>query len=526
VREVELDAGSGAQYTCRKMPGHEEFGSAVNSRRWGGPRPGSLAFSLLLHSAVAFLLLWFSNGYPGETPILHEQMTEPHYERMVWYHLKEIPRISPETSSETDRITAEKFNRDVIIHQAPEAAHDDRLVWRTPDLKAPQQKTPAANMIAVQRGGETTSKPNQEAVENSAAEPPKADPKPFVAPAAPPPAAAARIRIEEPPFPEPPKLAIPDAGLSALAAANKVRYSRRFVPPAPAVKATPGDTAGVNLPPDAPTLPGSGGASDINALVINTVRAGAIDAAPPRQSAISVGPVTGIPSDGGGRGGMQIAGVTVIPGAATPETAEASLKSPKDPFTRPTGSSPAPTPYVTTRVAPLEHTLSAPLPPSSRNIPRSIETRFRGRIVYTMLLPMKGLPGYTGDWIIWFAEREHVEGGGAGAPMRAPLPIRKPIRAEFVVPDLSPGVIQLSASMDKAGRIGAVAVIGGSGTIAEGAIEDLESWEFLPALRNREAVDIDLIVEIPFGINQKVTSPAVRVPVLGGVDRTSPTPHN
>jgi len=507
------------------MSGHEELGSAVNSRRWGGPRPGSLAFSLLLHSAVAFLLLWFSGGYPGETPVLHDQMTEPHHERIVWYHLKEIPRISPETSSETARITAEQFNRDVIIHQSPEAARDNRLVWRTPDRKAPQQKTPAANMIAVQRGGETTSKPSQQAVENSAAKPPKADPKPFVAPAAPPPAATARIRLEEPPpFPEPPKLAIPDAGLSALAAANKVRYSRRFVPPAPAVKAAPGDAAGVNLPPDAPTLPGSGGASDINALVINTVHAGAIDAAPPRQSAISVGPVTGIPS-GGGRTGMEIAGVTVIPGAATPEPAEASLRSPKDPFTRPTASSLAPTPYVTTRVAPLEHTLSAPLPPSSRNIPKSIESRFRGRIVYTMLLPMKGLPGYTGDWIIWFAEREHVEGSGAAAPMRAPLPIRKPMRAEFAVPDLSPGVIQLSAIMDKVGRMDAVAVIGGSGTIAEAAIKDLESWEFLPALRNREAVDIDLIVEIPFGINQKSTSP-VRVPVLSGVDRTPPTPHN
>ena len=109
--------------------------------------------------------------------------------------------------------------------------------------------------------------------------------------------------------------------------------------------------------------------------------------------------------------------------------------------------------------------------------------------------------------------------------MRAPLPIRKPIRADAAAPGSSTGVIQLSATMNKAGRMNTVTVIGGSGANGDAAIEDLESWEFLPALRNREAVDIDLIVEIPFGINQKV-NPPVRVPVLSGVDRTLSAPHN
>ena len=511
------------------MPDDEESRSAITPipSHWGGPRPRSLAFSLLLHSIAAFSLLWFSGGgNTSEQPTLRDQAVEQPHERIIWYHLKEIPRISPATSSEDARIRAERLNREVIIHQAPDAARDDRLVWRVPDRKAPQQKIPATDVIAVARGTDATLRPEHPVEATAEQNPAKPAPKSFVAPAAPPPSATPRIRLEEPPpFPEPPKLAIPDAGLSALTAGDKIRYSRRFVPPPPTKQVVPGDAVGGNPLPDAPTLPGSGGASDINALVINMVRNGAIDGAPPRQSAISAGPVTGMPSDGNGRSGLQIPGVTVIPAPAAPNTTEASLRSPKDPLKGPVAAAIAPQPYVATRIAPLEHTLSAPLPPSSRNIPKLIEARFRGRVVYTMLLPMKGLPGYAGDWTIWFAEREHVDGGGSGAPMRAPLPVRKPIRTDARSRDVSSGLVQLSATMTKTGKLDSVVAIDGSGEAADAAIQDLVSWEFLPALRNREPVDIDLIVEIPFGINPRTASPA-RVPVPSGVDLSPVTPHN
>jgi hypothetical protein len=204
---------------------------------------------------------------------------------------------------------------------------------------------------------------------------------------------------------------------------------------------------------------------------------------------------------------------------------EASLKSPKDPLKGPIGAAIGPQPYVAMRIAPLEHTLSAPLPPSSRNIPKVIEARFRGRVVYTMLLPMKGLPGYAGDWTIWFAERERPDGAGSAAPMRAPLPVRKPIRTDVGMRDVASGVVQLSATINRTGKMDSVAAVDGSGTAADAAIQDLESWEFLPAMRNREPVDIDIIVEIPFGISPKAVSPA-RVPVPGGVDLSPANPHN
>jgi hypothetical protein len=508
------------------MQDDEESRGAITARptQWSGPRPGFLAFSLFLHSVVVFVLLWFPGGGVTEEPMLRAQVIEQPHERIVWYHLKEIPKISPETPSDAARIRAEQLSRDVIIHQAPDAAHDDRLVWRAPDRKAPPQKTPAADMIAVARGADAVVQPERPVEATAAPNPAKPTPKSFVAPAAPPPAEAPRVRLEEPPpFAEPPKLAIPDAGLSALTDAAKVRYSRRFVPPPPSKQPGPAETGGGNILPDAPVLPGSGGASDINVLVVNAIPNGSIDGAPPRRSAISAGPVTGTASDGGGRSGIQIPGVTVIPRAGTADAAEASLKSPKDPLKGPIAAVIAPQPYVATRIAPLEHTLSAPLPPSSRNIPRLIEARFRGRVVYTILVPMKGLPGYAGDWTIWFAER--VDGAASAAPMRAPLPVRKPIRTDVPARDVPLGMIQFSATMNKTGKMDSVAAIGGSGTATDAAIQDLESWEFLPALRNREAVDIDLIVEIPFGINPKMASPA-RVPVLAGVDMAPVTPHN
>jgi hypothetical protein len=88
-----------------------------------------------------------------------------------------------------------------------------------------------------------------------------------------------------------------------------------------------------------------------------------------------------------------------------------------------------------------------------------------------------------------------------------------------------PGVVQLSATIKKNGKIDSVAVIGGAAGVEDAAVKDIETWEFLPAMRNREPVDIDLIVEIPFGISQRV-APSARVPVHTEVDRSPPNQHN
>src|SRR5436190_18437479 len=79
--------------------------------------------------------------------------------------------------------------------------------------------------------------------------------------------------------------------------------------------------------------------------------------------------------------------------------------------------------FEETRVGAARSTLSVPLRPSSRTLPAWIESRFRGQIVYTMIIPAPRLPMYQGDWILWFAEGEPQP--GSAPQMRAPLPFRK-----------------------------------------------------------------------------------------------------
>lgn len=506
------------------MPRDAELAAAAayRSPRWNGPRFRSLTISLMLHSAAVFALLSGS----GENaaffqPSPEEQIFELKPERIIWYPLKEIPKISPDNSTDKAEIKAEKLSSDVLIHNAPDAAHDNRLVWRAPDRKDAAPPTPVPDMIAVARGADAPVRPEPQAEAPPPPAPPKPAPKAFVAPAAPPSAVKAAIKIEEPPpLVDQPKLPVADSSLSELTSGNKVKYLRRFVPPPPNQQAKNGEGAKASFVPDAPTVQGAGGTSDINALIINTMRGPAINPSPPRASSISTGPVKGPGVEGGGKGDLQAPGVVVIP--KTPET-EASLKAPRDPFKgSPAPGATAPQPYIATRIAPLEHTLSAPLRPSSRSIPNLIEKRFSGRVVYTILLPMKGLPGYAGDWTLWFAERQPADPASTGAPMRAPLPVRKPVRADVNGHVITNGIIQLSAILDKTGKVGSVSVIGGSDASAAAAVSELESWDFLPALRNREPVEVDIIVEIPFGINQQPL-PSTRVPVPSGVDSVPPT---
>jgi hypothetical protein len=143
-------------------------------------------------------------------------------------------------------------------------------------------------------------------------------------------------------------------------------------------------------------------------------------------------------------------------------------------------------------------TLSVPLRPSSRTIPSTIDARFQGRSVYTMVVPIENLPDYGGDWIIWFAERDQKP--GEPSSMRAPIPFRKlepvgamPSRARIE------WRLQIAAVIRQDGKLDGISLLRHSGPAAEQAvIHDLESWEFKPATRGGMPVDVDAVIEIPF----------------------------
>jgi hypothetical protein len=156
-------------------------------------------------------------------------------------------------------------------------------------------------------------------------------------------------------------------------------------------------------------------------------------------------------------------------------------------------------PLIATSVAPLQQTFSAPLAPSSRSIPAAVEARFHKRVVYTVVLPMRKVPGYGADWIMWFAEREDANYGAPRGPMRAPLPVRKIFRANAGASADLPARIQMTATINRDGVIAGIEVVGApSGAAGSAAIEDLKSWQFLPALRNRVPVDTEVVIEITF----------------------------
>ena len=109
--------------------------------------------------------------------------------------------------------------------------------------------------------------------------------------------------------------------------------------------------------------------------------------------------------------------------------------------------------------------MSVPLRPSSRVIPAAIEARFSRRNVYTLVIPGPRVPGYGGDWVMWFAEHETDSDPQAGVRVYAPLPARKYDLADR---DPDPQGLPASASVqfatviDKAGHINPAFVLRGA----------------------------------------------------------------
>jgi hypothetical protein len=121
-----------------------------------------------------------------------------------------------------------------------------------------------------------------------------------------------------------------------------------------------------------------------------------------------------------------------------------------------------------------------------------------------MVIPIENLPRYSGDWILWFAEREQKAGDRPS--LRAPIPLRKvepleePLasaRTEFRV--------QLLALIKRDGKVEGISLLRNLAPAMEQAvIQDLASWEFKPATRDGVPVDVDIVVEIPFSLPPEI----------------------
>jgi hypothetical protein len=145
-------------------------------------------------------------------------------------------------------------------------------------------------------------------------------------------------------------------------------------------------------------------------------------------------------------------------------------------------------------------TISAPLRLSSRSIPPAVDARFQGRDVYTIVIPMEHMPVYSGDWVMWFADRQNKP--GQTPLVRAPVPLRKLEIVDRTPPsDRTRTRVQLAASLGRNGTLdGVMFLTQVSPAIQRAVLQDVASWEFRPATSDGAPIDVDIVLEIYFSL--------------------------
>lgn len=194
--------------------------------------------------------------------------------------------------------------------------------------------------------------------------------------------------------------------------------------------------------------------------------------------------------------------------ASGDNTASATLTVPDLTIRQPKPEPPPPPPPIPThevlyaeRVRGIpQSTLSVPLRPSNRMIPPAVDARFQGRNVYTIVIPMERMATYTGDWIMWFADRESKL--GETPVVHAPVPFRKLEPVDQPPPSDRTGArVQLAATLGRNGRLNSITLLTKTTTgVVRVVMDDVTAWEFQPATRDGKPVDVDVVMEIPFNI--------------------------
>jgi TonB family protein len=127
------------------------------------------------------------------------------------------------------------------------------------------------------------------------------------------------------------------------------------------------------------------------------------------------------------------------------------------------------------------------------------DSRFGGRTVYTVAIQMPNVTSYSGSWILWYAERERLP--GEAPQILPPTPLRKvdPIYDLSAVEERIEGKVRLSAVIHTDGYVYGINVLSGiDPRLDKNAITALRKWEFQPARRDGNPVDVDVVIEIPF----------------------------
>ncbi len=482
-------------------------GAGRQRRRLGPP-----AVSLLLHVA-AFLALMNAPEIklPEPSKSAYKQAIEGRETKLVWYEFKkELPAVTPpDAKAEPKLLRAELPAPQQIIASPKDAPKRTQMVWtpapelreakpvelpnilaiRLPEMARafvppPEIQPPQTAKIEVPDAPQLQAKPVDQI---KLADTPKIT-RQFVAPPTQVPAQVTEVLAPS----EAPQI---EARLNAPADLN---YSFKAPPrpfTAPPSKTAPPSSKQVAV--DAPPAL-TANSRDLNLAVVGlnpSIQPAALPAnSSPAQ--FSAGPKVrpeGADSAGVGKGlsvpDLYVAGAKdtkpdliaqVFAAPTSPLTMRAAARLADPHAAAPRGDSPEP------HASPIKVS-SAP------------DKRFDGRDVYMMAIQMPNLTSYSGSWLMWYSDRTAREVGLA--PVAPPVAHRKvdPKYVATAAADRIEGKVQLACVIGKDGKVSTVELVRGlDDRLNQTAAEALAKWEFTPATRHGEPVEVDVLVEIPF----------------------------
>jgi len=477
-------------------------------------RPGPLAVSLLLHGGAFFALMNVPEiKLPEPAKSEYKLAIEGKETKLVWYEFKKkLPVVEPRDArveSKPPRAAVQAPQQ--IVASRKDASQRTQMVW-TPAPELHETKpVELPNILAIRLPEMARAfvpppkvEPPQTAKVDLPADAPQLQAKPldpvkladtpkitrrFVAPPTKVPAKVADVVAPS----EAPQL-------EARANTADLNYSfkappRPFTAPPAKIAPTSAKAVAVESPPDLVST----NSHDLNLAVVG-LNPSIKPAVLPTNSSpaqFSAGPKVrpeGAGSAGEGKGlsvpDLYVAGAK----DAKPDLIAQAFAAPTSPLTM----------RAAARLADPHAPVPRDDPPDSSNsgavrVSSAPDRRFDGREVYMMAIQMPNLTSYSGSWLMWYADRSAREVGLA--PVAPPVPHRKvdPKYIAAAAADHIEGKVQLACVIGKDGRVSTVELVRGlDDRLNQSAEEALAKWEFTPATRHGEPVEVEVLVEIPF----------------------------
>lgn len=510
----------------------------------------SLAISLGLHVGVLLILFQAPNislpSLPKPSPSEYQQAFAGKEDKIVWYKFQQLPKISPESSPHARQpMRADVISKQAIV-AAPRSAPKRIQVVLTPlpEIAPPPPELP--NLLAVKLPPkEFTTPPDLVKPEPAKIDTPdapdaaatpqlemarlpiaKLPPKPYVPPQlTPKPRTVPKIDT-----PIEAKEYVPPAMLAAKLPTYRLP-PRAFVPPPPRVAPERRKIAAAT---EAPAL-----TADLPNADVPTVKLPARAYKPPEPTPAKPAPVVETPA-APAEVTIAIAGLNPVstpvklPAASSPAqfaagqtlrssgaTADGESKGIVVPDLyahAPEGSDTSKKPDLLAMVTapPGSEAFdklrnSRPIASGEATMPAAAshlmgtrvssapDRRFNGRDVYMMAIQMPNLTSASGSWLLWYSPRSMDS--SALAQLTPPVPFRKvdPKYTPSAISDRLEGKVQLFCVIGRKGTVSSIELVrGADDRLNQSAEEALSKWEFYPATRNGQAVDVDVVVEIPF----------------------------